>query len=504
VIALVALAFAGARGVVPAASPPRGLANAYASRRVALVVGIDAYTDPALAPLHFAAKDARDVAAVLSDPAKGDYDVVSVLSGDVPRAAFWQAFQAVTSHLQRDDTFVVYIAAHGTLDLGARGTSLYVLPSDAWLADAASDGISVQALADAVSRLPARRRVTILDTCHSVGGRSALSPDTQRRIDGLRGPVPPPAALEVSELDAHLYAAHYNQPAMEDAALGNGVYTHFLIEALSGAGDLDGDGLVDVTEAHGWARDRTLEYTGGAQVPWSEVTTVGREAITLAGDPARRTRAEHALIVGLEGLPANATLSVDGIPRGAGPVEPGARDLSVTVDGIERVRSEVHIAEGARVDVADLVRARDTRLSLGASGSAGVGGDVMASFGAGLEAWGLPADPSGMRLAVGGAADVGLGPVGTLGSWPTGTALARGAVLWGDRVVFGPMLGAGVLWRRPPSGGQAAPVVAPGLVLAVDVGGLRVSAEPDMLVLAVDGAAVAIPRLSLSVGWEVR
>ncbi|MEZ4236999.1 MAG: hypothetical protein R3F59_12770 [Myxococcota bacterium] len=56
-------------------------------------------------------------------------------------------------------------------------------------------------------------------------------------------------------------------------------------------------------EAHQWARDRTLTYTGGSQVPWAETVLVGRQALYLAGDPRERAAAEAAL-VRLEGAAA--------------------------------------------------------------------------------------------------------------------------------------------------------------------------------------------------------
>jgi uncharacterized caspase-like protein len=309
---------------------PEGLDRAYAPRRVALVVGIDAYDDPALNDLAFAAKDASDLAAVLQNPAHGGYDVVSAVLGTVTKRAFYSALDAVSAGLQRDDTLVVYVAGHGTLELGNEGTALYLLPTDGWLASVEETGIPVDALSEAIEALPARRKVLVLDSCYSGSGRSVLRPDVRTRLDGLRGPIPPPAALHMSAFSAHLYAAAVQQPAIEDPQLQNGVYTHFLVEGLIGAADADEDGLVEVMEAHQWARDRTLEHTGGSQVPWAETIAVGRDAVYLTGNQTTRQRAEHANLVGLERLPEGAMVTIDGVPRGAGPLQPGRRRLEVT------------------------------------------------------------------------------------------------------------------------------------------------------------------------------
>ncbi|MFH1468518.1 MAG: caspase family protein, partial [Pseudomonadota bacterium] len=243
---LAGAALAGTRGVHTDSPRPPDLEQAYAPRRVALVVGIDRYTDPALGDLRYSAKDAQDLAAALSSPGEGSFDLVSQVAGTVTKQSFWSAFEAATGHLQRDDTFVLFIAGHGTLDLGGEGTLLYVMPSDSWLEQPADTGIPLLDLEEAFSHLPARRRVLLLDTCYSGSGRSALTPAMKARLDGLRGPLPAPLALDVSEQEVRLFSAHHNQPAIEDEHLANGVYTHFFVEALGGAGDADGDGLVDV------------------------------------------------------------------------------------------------------------------------------------------------------------------------------------------------------------------------------------------------------------------
>ena len=91
---------------------------------------------------------------------------------------------------------------------------------------------------------------------------------------------------------------------LEDKSLQNGVYTHYLIQALthhSDTADLNADGLVDVTEAHDFAQDKTVKHTGGLG------TTGGVPHCWSRGDlPIRRSRAtknaEHALISAYQGL----------------------------------------------------------------------------------------------------------------------------------------------------------------------------------------------------------
>lgn len=386
---LLALAGPAHAGAVTAATRPEGLDAAWAPRRVALVIGVDTYRDPALTPLSFAAKDASDLGAVLADPSFGGFDQVLVLQGDASRAAIEDALSTATADLQRDDTFLLYLSGHGTLTLDAvEGTSLWFLPSDARLDDAARTGIPINWLEERVSEVEARRRVLIMDTCHNGRDKSSIDPSTQRQLTQLRGEPPAPRAFrEVSESEARLFAAQFHQPAMEDPELGNGVYTHYLIKALTRAAaqaDLDGDGLVDVTEAHDWARDRTIVHTGGMQVPRAEYRIVGREEVYLSGALATRTAAERALLTATDAILARARVLVDGVPRGVVPdvvdVEPGFRRIEVEAEGGRSlVNRLVRVRAGETVMLEDLVYGRTDGLQVSVGGVArqGPGADLL-------------------------------------------------------------------------------------------------------------------------------
>jgi len=505
---LAATALAGTRGAVSDLPPPPDMEAAYAPRRVALVVGIDSYDDPELGGLRYAAKDADDLTAVLSDPSAGGFDVITQLSGEVTADAFWSAFRSVASTLQRDDTFLLYIAAHGTLDLDS-GTALYVMPSDGRLDAIAATGVALAELERALGQLKSRRRVLAMDTCHTGQGRSSISAETMARIEQFRGPIPPPIAARVSQSEVRLYSAHFNQPALEDKDLENGVYTHFLIQALRGEGDADGDGLVEALEAHYWARDRTLEHTGGTQVPWMETQLVGREAVFLSGDPAERRDAERALLTGLEALPARARITVDGEARGAGAVEPGRRSVGVTLDERTLVDQTLRIEVGEALDISRLVATRGRRALVELGGDLRPESDWVPSLGGRLSAWHLPVDPGGGRLALGLSGSYGLADL------PAGDVFAQAGWWWGDRWLAGPTLSGGLLWRVAPlqivddaavsllssdeKEVQSAPALSPGLSLHYNrraVAGAQLSA----LIFQTDRGLSAHPQLTLSGG----
>jgi uncharacterized caspase-like protein len=447
---LTSIALAGVVSVAPGAE-----ADVFAPRRVAVVIGVQQYTDPALQGLRFATKDARDLGAALGSRDIGGFDRVTVLEGAAAtsRDALRRALVAATADLQRDDTFLLYLSGHGTLTLDPEyGSQLWFLPSDARLDAPAQTGLAVTELEELVNALPARRRVLILDTCHNgrSGSKSSLSGSTARQIQGLRGEPPAPRGdREVSESEARLFAAQYYQPAMEDPDLQNGVYTHFLLGALTDAratADLDRDGLVDVSEAHEYARDRTIAYTGGLQVPRAEYRIVGREEIYLSGRASERSAAEQALISAYDRVLDGARLLVNGIPRGALPglyaVEPGAQLIEVqTEDGRTLVRDRVQVRAGARLPIEDMVRRNDPTVEL-LGGAAWQGGTdlVHATHASAQVAWVRPfASPALLRPDLHLTADYAAGPLADVPGVTSGS-VALGATLGFDL---------GALWVGP-------------------------------------------------------
>ena len=90
-------AAAGPRAVQPSSS----LDEAYAPRRVAILVGVDSYGDTDLDALSFAGKDARDMAHTLGRADAGGFDELIVLDRpeDTTRDAILARFEELTAGL---------------------------------------------------------------------------------------------------------------------------------------------------------------------------------------------------------------------------------------------------------------------------------------------------------------------------------------------------------------------------------------------------------------------
>ena len=455
-------------GSLSSAETPNQLDKAYESKRVGVLIGVDHYSHPELDNLAFAGKDARDLANTLER--NGNFDELIVLNGSehTTRAGILSALDEATADLQRDDTFLLYLSGHGTLTIDPRdGTKLWFLPSDSSLTSASQSGIDIAWLEDRVAAVAARRRVLMMDTCHNGREKSSLAPETANLLAGLRGDPPPPRSFrEVSESEARLYAAQYYQPAMEDPDLQNGVYTHYVLEALdSGAekADLDGDGLVDVTEAHDWARDKTIAHTGGMQVPRAEYRIVGREEIYLAGSEATRNAAEKALITAQDSILARGRVLVDGRPRGVLPelvaIEPGTHRIEVTDEqGRRLLQRTIRVQAGETVMLEDLFVPRRAGWEFlgGAGMRQGNGADILHPFSARFEvnrfdAFGGDTDwlefGAHARVAYAKGTLAEQGPYVSVDSGEIAFGLSAGIRLFAGRLQLGPELDLALPWR---------------------------------------------------------
>lgn len=210
----------------------------------ALVIGISKFRDAAN-NLKYAAKDAQDLSDFLQDPKRGRFqpDHVKAITGkEASLAGVKAGLNWLARKAQPSDLVLVFIASHGTpRSKDTVGQLNYILTNDSNTADDDTlygSSLPMVEVSEVIrSRIPARRTVVILDTCHSEGA--------------TRGLVRPVNAsnLTLDELKAGfgraiLTSSKQDQSSYEDDSLENGIFTHFLIEGLS-----QNEGRVSLTNA---------------------------------------------------------------------------------------------------------------------------------------------------------------------------------------------------------------------------------------------------------------
>lgn len=350
--------------LVPAPLPRAQLEQAYAPRKIALVVGVARFDDGDWGKLRYPEKDAADLAEVLRDPARGGFDRVEVLREGPTRAELVAALRRVAEENRDErDTVVVYVSSHGTLARDGHGElRRFLVTRDTRVHGVLETALSMDDLKVAFDGFRSRKKVLVLATCHSGSGKSLLPIEIQRELVGTKASFFVRPIEEVSRASVVLAASDWGETAREDETLRNDIYTHFLVEALRDPlADRNGDGAITVSEAHDWARRRTYEFTGGRQRPAAETTEVGADPIVLAGKVERRGRPElYSYAAKLDGF----TVKVDGrelaeLPGGVS-LPPGKHRVELTKGGGRSIFDEgVSVSPGDRIDLDALVRRRE-------------------------------------------------------------------------------------------------------------------------------------------------
>jgi uncharacterized caspase-like protein len=442
-------------------------------RRVALVVGVNTYEDAAITPLLFAVDDAEAIEEQLGDDSVGDFDTIEVLTDErASRDAFWEALETVSARLRPRDVFLIYFSGHGTVEFVDGSSQLYLLPYDGSMEDPQSSAISLTELTERLGELSVKRRVVIVDACHTIGGRSALTEQAQAAIKGGATVDAPADYPDVSESEVRLFSSAFRQPSREDPELRHGIFTWYLLEGLSGVADLDGDDLVEVEEAHDYAMRATEARTGRQQQPRIELVKVGRAEIYLAGDPRKRRARENEAPAYLVN-PSDMPVQVNGVKGGAGPMQPDRYRFEVELEGLT-VEQHRRLRPGSTFEIEPWARTRLQRTlwGVGVDRSAGLCTRYVTTDTAlRLGYQRLPADGQGVRAswAVALGYDVGSclmeGAPILDGMRAAGDVAGGAGLLWGHHWSVGPRLDAAVRWRLSDDAVplQTSPSLRPGV-----------------------------------------
>lgn len=222
----------------------------------ALAVGInrfDAGETKSLPVLEFAERDAQEIARAIGTRGGGQFanaqlrvlsdsgSLKPTRSAILDTMRFWQ-------QAGPNDTVVLFLASHGITD---RLGNYYFVPQDARREDVeavlsgrddsgeAASLIGWRQILDGLAK-SAGRRLLIIDTCKASSAEGALAANTLRkRSAASRFPL--------------LLASRADEDSQEYPPAKHGLFTHALLQALTGRADQNGDRSLSVAELHGYA-----------------------------------------------------------------------------------------------------------------------------------------------------------------------------------------------------------------------------------------------------------
>lgn len=258
-----------------APTPPR---PSPARDRWAVVIGVGRYDNPAIPPLRFTVADAEALYEVLIGQAGFKKDNVLLLTDKTERKPSlrdikWALGTFLARSAKKEDIVVIFFAGHGAPEVDPRGVesdgfAKYLVPSDADPNDLYSTALPMDEFQVIFDRIEAEQLVVFLDACYSgaAGGRTFASKRTRAvRVDEVFLD-----RLTRSKGRAIVTASRASEVSIELPELGHGLFTHYLVQGLRGAADLDRDGIVSLQEAYQYLEQQVSQKSravGGNQHP---------------------------------------------------------------------------------------------------------------------------------------------------------------------------------------------------------------------------------------------
>ncbi len=198
------------------------------SKRYAVVVGVNDYSEAGIVDLSFCAADAEAFYDALLTYCEYDSDCVVLFSDgshkDARRPLRSDTLAAIANMATRatkEDSILVFFAGHGTRD----AQDSYLLTQEFRSSVVADTSIPMQLINDHLRQSEARFIMRFFDACHSgrIGARAApVGPDIQKHF------------LVEGEGWATLSACKEDQFAHENSDLGHGIFSYCLVKGLSG------------------------------------------------------------------------------------------------------------------------------------------------------------------------------------------------------------------------------------------------------------------------------
>ena len=239
----------------------------------ALVVGIATYKDPKIPKLNYTTHDANAIFDLLVDPDMAGFKKENVKIFMDEEATLFNIKDAISNWLfknaKEDSIVFIFFAGHGSVEedrFGIEKDNLakYLLPYDTNFDNLFASALSSSDFNKLLRSIKSRRLIVFMDSCYSGGV-------TEKKARDVKIGGDPYEKMAEGEGRLVIAASQPDQRSFEDENLGHGVFTHHLIEALSGAADSDNDGYITAMEVYNYL-SRTVPKTarqlaGGVQEP---------------------------------------------------------------------------------------------------------------------------------------------------------------------------------------------------------------------------------------------
>lgn len=206
----------------------------------AVLVGVDHYTDTAIADLSVCVNDVTAVQQKLSD----SYEAARLLTDAAGerflpnRANILGELATAAESAGENDMFLFYFSGHGVAEAGES----YLLPRDARLAALKHTSVAMRTIKEIMDESPAQAKVIVLDACHS--GAALGKAEVVMTEEFIQ------RVYAEAEGSVVLASCKQGQRSWEWTEQKLSVFTYYLLEALAGQADYGNKGFVTVADVN--------------------------------------------------------------------------------------------------------------------------------------------------------------------------------------------------------------------------------------------------------------
>jgi hypothetical protein len=280
--------------------------------RFALIIAGGVHDDPRINPLPQCANDARDLEKLFLDPTHGLFpaeDHVKVIQGpNVTHENIIDGFEWLRTRATGDNLAIVFFTGHGAVD--SRGIGYWLL------ANTKIDHLSATAFPSNdvnnwLDSITSTRLLVLIDACNA----AATANQTQRSpeafaLSGTKSPVnldklfprfDGRGRVRFTSCDATELSKVIDKEG--HPGKGYSVFTWHALQALKGAGDFDGDGVIEMDELWKYLQEKvpvtaaelkgkmTPQRSGNSGAPF--LLGINAERLVRLAEENERTRTER-------------------------------------------------------------------------------------------------------------------------------------------------------------------------------------------------------------------
>ncbi|HAS47594.1 MAG TPA: hypothetical protein DCS93_44365 [Microscillaceae bacterium] len=255
-----------------------------------LAIGVSEYTNVER-NLKFAVKDANNLTDALKNAKNyGKIVIKKILNKEASKTNILRTAEFL-AQTAVDDQVIIYISCHGLLDADL---NYYLATTDVDFENPANNGLPYEAIEQMLEKVPARRRLIMIDACHSgeldkseieVANQADKQENLTITFKGGTKLIKPKAGLKNSfDYMKALFNDVSNQSgatiisaaagyefALESKEWNNGVFTYAVLKGLQvdtqDNADINNDGKVSVSELKEYVIAKVVDLTNGQQVP---------------------------------------------------------------------------------------------------------------------------------------------------------------------------------------------------------------------------------------------